>query len=294
MKPAILTAAEAPSVYLASRFYAALGFSVLPCTGKKPALDTWKHLQTRPALPATIDAWHQVDLLENVGIICGRVSGNLVVIDLDGDKATWAYFEAFPDLLNTYTVRSGSGHGMHFYYYVRDVPPTTRVTGLEAGNIELRSDGTYVIAPPSIHPVTGNRYAVADAVDIQHVDTLRPVVEWIKSLIADKHGGHMPPPANAGPVKNPTAYGRAALMGECDKIRRASVGGRNNVLYEAALRMGSLINDGKIDRVTVERALVSAAGALSDDDGEGATWRTITSGIQTGMESSRERNTNRA
>jgi len=83
MKPAILVPAEAPNAYLAARLYAAMGLSVLPCTGKKPALSNWKHLQSRAATKETIDLWHKTGLLQNVGIICGAVSGNLADATLE-------------------------------------------------------------------------------------------------------------------------------------------------------------------------------------------------------------------
>ena len=287
MKPTILLAAEAPNVYLAARFYAALNFSILPCAGKRPALDYWKHLQKRPALPPTIDQWNQCGLLQNVGIICGHVSGGLVVIDLDGLDAFHTFCARWPELLDTYNVASGSGDGMHFYYYTAIVPPTTRVVGLDCGNIELRADGCYVVAPPSIHPISGNQYRVNNDAPIKTVPDLRNVAEWIKGLIKQKHGGTMPPPSST-PVYNSTAYGRAALRGEAEKVANANAGARNHTLFEAALRMGSLVRDQKISAAEVESALFAAAASLTASDGEAATARTIQSGLQRGMENSRD------
>lgn len=288
MKSAISLAAEASSVYAAARLYAAQGLSVIPCDGKRPALTNWKHLQSRAATPATIDLWHKTGLLTNVGIITGAVSGNLVVIDLDGYLASEAIEIQFPSLLNTYRVQSGSGNGMHLYFYCNVLPPTTRVTGTSYGNIELRADGCYVVAPPSIHP-NGKPYTVGFGRDIAVVPHLHDVVKWIKDLIREKHGGTMPPAANSGAIRHVTAYGAAALRGEAAKVRLSAPGGRNHALYEAALRMGSLISDGKIDRATVEARLFEAAAALSASDGETATRKTIDSGINAGMENSRDR-----
>lgn len=289
MPSLIALAAEAPSVYTAARFYERMGFSVIPCNGKKPALRNWSHLQQRTASRETIDLWHKTGLLENVGIICGRVSGGLVVMDLDGDAAISAYFERFPDMDETYAVTSGSRRGLHVYYYVRDVPPTTRVTGLDVGNIELRSDGAYVVAPPSVHPDTGKSYIVSDNNEIRQLYDMRLQVEWIKSLIREKHGGHMPPPSNAsnGTIRNATAYGLTALQSEAADVARALPGERNERLYRAALKMGSLIADGKIERARVESALVNAAAPLTNSDGETATRKTIASGIDQGLMSSR-------
>lgn len=295
MKPAILLPATAPNLYSAARLYAAMGFSVLPCNGKRPALTNWKHLQFRRATTRTIDLWQNSGLLQNIGIICGAVSQNLVVIDLDGRDAIRLFSERYPDLMTSYSVASGSGQGLHLYFYVRSLPTTTRVTGgVGFGNIELRADGCYVVAPPSIHP-SGKRYRVAgEASEIAALSDLNDVVAWIKRLIREKHGGTMPPAANGGAVHHVTAYGAAALRGEAAKVRLAAPGSRNSVLYEAALRLGSLISDGKIDRATVEARLFEAAAELSASDGETATRRTIDSGINTGLENSRERYRNKA
>jgi Bifunctional DNA primase/polymerase, N-terminal len=287
----IVDAAHSSTVYAAALAYAKLGISVLPCVGKKPAVTYWQPFQKRAASAGIIRNWHESGLLHNVGIICGQVSGGLVVIDLDGDQAIEAFKIRFPGYDNTYSVISGSGHGMHLYYRCVTSapfwPPTTRVVGTPFGNIELRADGCYVIAPPSIHPDSGQPYRIANDRDIAFVvGELRPVVEWIKSLMRQKHGGTLPPAS--GKVHRATAYGLAALRGESADVARALPGERNNRLYRAALKLGSLIRDGKLDRPTVERELLAAASSLINDDGEAATLKTIASGLNRGMESSRE------
>lgn len=288
----IADAAHSPTVYDAARAYAKLGISVLPCNGKKPAVTYWQPFQRRAATEGIIRNWHESGLLHNVGIICGEVSRGLVVIDLDGQKAVEYFSLRWPSLLNTYSVTSGSGKGMHLYYYAAVVPPTTRVTGLEVGNIELRSNGSYVVAPPSIHPDSGKPYTVALDAAIMHLSDCHLLVEWIKALIKQKHGGTLPTAANKSRIDHATAYGMIALRNEATEVARAQPGERNSRLYRAALKMGSLITDGKIDRPAVERELFVAARALSQQDGEAATSRTIASGIDKGMESSRERHKN--
>lgn len=287
MKPAILLPAQSPTVFLAAQFYAALGLSVLPCSGKKPAIG-WSAFQTRRATKETVNRWNEVGLLQNVGIICGQVSGGLVVIDLDGDKAVEAFMIRFPDLQDTYTVRSGSGHGMHFYYYARELTPTTRVTGTPFGNIELRSDGAYVVAPPSIHPDSGKPYTVHYPCEILSVATLRPVVDWIKALIKQKHGGNMPP-ASQRPVQFASWWAQSALRSEADAVRRSLPGGRNHALNRAAFKLGQLVGAGELDRVTVEHELRAAAHALAETDGEVSVLKTIKSGLDAGVRNPRER-----
>ncbi len=285
--PLILDCARESSVHQAALLYSAAAISVLACRqDKTPALSNWKHLQQRLADTTTINRWHEAGLLESVGLICGRVSGNLAVVDCDGLEAVNAFSERFPRLTETYTVLSGSQKGAHFYFYAKVCPPSARVVGAPFGNVELKSDGTYVIAPPSLHP-SGNAYQVINPAPILHVFDLRDVVDWIKGQQpAGQPSGALP--SASGQVIHGTAYGRAALVGECAYVRMAAQGSQNNALFRASLKLGSLIRDGKLSRADAERELLAAAAALTARDGETATLRTIASGLNCGMESSRD------
>lgn len=103
----IVWAAQSESIGAAALAYAALGLSIIPPQGKRPALTTWTEYQQTAASPETIRAWGSAGLLKNIGIICGNVSGNLVVLDLDGAAGYPAFAATFPTLAATYTVASG-------------------------------------------------------------------------------------------------------------------------------------------------------------------------------------------
>jgi hypothetical protein len=219
--------------------------------------------------------------LRLTGIICGKVS-ELVVVDLDGEAAIEAFRLKFPGMMETYAVRSGSGHGLHLYYSPAYIPSTTRVVGTPFGNFELRSNGCYVVAPPSIHP-SGAPYRIENRARILAVHDLNPIRDWFLSLMAQKHGGKLPPPTNRkGEIRHASNYGRAALAGEAAKVRAARAG-RNDTLFSAALRLGNLVAGGHLSRADVEHALFEAAAHLSADDGEAATIRTIASGLDRGI-----------
>lgn len=283
----LLYAAEAETVYEAAIHYSTQDFSVLPCRGKKPGLLNWKHLQERRADLATINKWDEAGLLENVGIICGRVSNNLVVIDLDGRQAVEAFSAQFPALLDTYTVQSGSGQGAHLYLYVDDLPPTTRVVGGPGGNVELRADGCYVVAPPSIHP-SGNPYTISNAAPILRVYQVREVVTWIKALMLEKHGGVMPPPTPRTPVQRATGWAGAALRAECAAVFHAPAHSRNDTLNRAAFKLGQLVGAGLLIRRDVEQELLIAAAPLAQADGDMSVIKTIRSGLTAGINNPRK------
>lgn len=291
--PTIVRASRAQSTFYAAMHYQKLGMSVIPCRGKLPGVE-WQAFQQRRPSVFQIEQWHIDRKFGNVGIVCGDVSGNLVVIDLDGDEAVEAFKIEFPHLTNTYTVASGSGHGQHIYIYPSILPPTTRVMGCKFGNIELRANGCYVVAPPSIHPTSGAPYTVAIEQPIDHVPDLADVVKWIKSLMKEKHGGVMPPPvapAAAVGIRHASPYAAAALRDEARKVTTARQGWQNNQLNLSAFKMGQLIATGAIDRGQVESALMGAAAACGyiGREGEAPARRTINSGIEGGIKKPQRR-----
>ncbi|MBN1121806.1 MAG: bifunctional DNA primase/polymerase [Anaerolineae bacterium] len=180
--PGLLDAAGAPNPPTAVRRYLALGFSVIPLRGKVPVV-TWREYQQRRPTRSELERWLRRGLFQNIGIVCGEVSGNLVVLDIDASGAYRAFRARFPNLARTYMVSTGGG-GWHVYLRVDALPPSRRGAGME-----IKANGHQVAAPPSIHP-NGTPYRVAQPLDILHVPDLSAVVEWMR-----------PRPEPARPVK---------------------------------------------------------------------------------------------
>jgi hypothetical protein len=83
----------------------------------------------------------------------GAVAG-LVVVDIDPDHGG----RIDRDLMTpTYTVATGSG-GWHVYYAHAGGVILSRPMPDRSG-VDIKADGGYVVAPPSVHPVTRRRYA---------------------------------------------------------------------------------------------------------------------------------------
>jgi hypothetical protein len=175
-------AARSPDPVTAARRYAALGLSVLPLRGKRPALRSWRCFQTAPPGRSTLDKWASAGLFQNVGVVCGEASGGLVVLDLDGRAAYLAFAARFPRLADTFTVTTGSGVGHHVYLRVEHIPRPIRALLASPGNVELRSTGQQVVAPPSIHPRTGRPYTLARPLEVLRVQALDDVAGWIAQL----------------------------------------------------------------------------------------------------------------
>jgi predicted transcriptional regulator len=177
-QPPIVQAAQEQKAAAAALAYAAVGLSIIPLDGKRPALTTWTTYQHERADAQTIRAW----TFGNIGIVCGEVSGNLVVLDLDGAAGYPAFAATFPALVETYTVASGGGVGKHVYFYADSIPSSVKAMGTPIGNLELCGEGRQVVAPPSIHPTTGQPYRLERALDILRVSDLTELASWIEAF----------------------------------------------------------------------------------------------------------------
>ena len=152
--------------------FAAAGIPVLPlhtpgiagCScGRATCSSPGKHPRTlrgvkdATADPAAIEAWWKRWPDANVGLAMGGASG-LVVLDVDprnGGEAGLAELAGAGIPLATLTVETGRGR--HLYFGSPGMGIRSRKLG---SGIDLQADGTYVVAPPSLH-VSGRRYRLA-------------------------------------------------------------------------------------------------------------------------------------
>ncbi len=193
--PPIIQAAQEQNSRSAALGFAALGLSIIPLDGKRPALTSWIPYQQKAASAEAIQAWSTAGLLKNIGIVCGKVSGNLVVLDTDGAAGYPAFAATFPALAETYIVASGGGVGRHVYLYVDSLPPSVKAMNTPIGNLELCGEGRQVVAPPSIHPTTGKSYRVEKALAILRVPDLTELADWIESFKPRQTVREWQPPA---------------------------------------------------------------------------------------------------
>lgn len=140
------------------------GFSIIPCgKDKRPLLSSWKEFQTRQASDDEIENWWTKWPDANIGIVTGEISG-ITVVDVDIQKGASAL--PFPA---TYTVRTGNG-GIQLYYKYHAGLSISANAYPQFPHVDMRSDGGYVVAPPSIiTPSTpqgierGGKYEVEDS-----------------------------------------------------------------------------------------------------------------------------------
>jgi len=135
--------------------YIAKGKSIIPVGQNKiPCID-WKEFQSRIATEKEVREWWEKYPDANIGLVTGKISG-VAVVDIErGGSVT--------GLPPTLCATTGGG-GWHLYYKYQDgVENKTRIREL----MDIRGEGGYVVAPPSIH-ASGVSYEWVN--DVEMVD----------------------------------------------------------------------------------------------------------------------------
>jgi hypothetical protein len=184
-----------------------------------------------------------------VGIVTGAVSG-LVVVDVDlrhgGDVSLEGLEREHGRIPTTVECRTGGG-GRHLYFTHPGGLIRNKV-GLAPG-VDLRGDGGYVVAPPSVHS-SGVRYAWVEGRSPGSTEMAR-LPDWVVRLGVDH-------PLRRG---HPVAYWRQLVA---DGVPE---GERNNTIASLA---GHLLRHGVDPAVAMELLLcwnrVRCHPPLPDDE----------------------------
>jgi len=248
--------------HLASRGWAV--FPLAPGT-KRPAIREWEH-RASTDLERIKGCWYA-----GAGFGIGIATGpsRLVVLDLDpADPADGA---GGPDgasglaaltaargvqLAATFTVATPRG-GTHLYYRT---PPGVRLrntAGTLAPHVDTRAHGGYVVAPGTVLP--GGGYELVDDTDPPELPA------WLVQALTERPSAALSAPT-ARSCTDVGGYVRAALAGECDKVRHAPAGRHNAVLCRAAYALGQLVGAGLLEHTVARAELLTAAGVLTTGD----------------------------
>lgn len=265
--------------------YAARGWQCFPLKpqSKEPACQRGFYSATTN--PATLQRWF-ANFPYNVGIRTGTPS-NVFVLDIDGDAgfATLAEIESVQGRLPP-TLLSSTGNGRHYWFVAQDsIPCSTAKIG---PGIDVKADGGYVAAPPSVHP-NGKIYRWIDA---SIVPTNVP--DWLLQLARKKPAPTISERALSTikpPNGQPNAYGDAALDREIETLAGAPAGTRNGVLNCCSFKLFQLVAGGELDRAQVIERLIDAChrNGLVADDGWKTVMATIHSGMRAGLQHPRSR-----
>ncbi len=241
--------------------YFRAGYCIIPINqtpgdaneSKRPALKGWKQYQTTRPTFGDLNTWFGNGRPRNIAIITGLVSNGLTVLDFDNAEAYHRWATAYPEL-NAPT--ASTGRGFHVYIKVGDITGNGKLyfEGVQVGDI--KTDGGYVVAPPSVHG-SGRRYEWL----MPPWDTETPIV----SRLSDIGLSNAPPQPErrTGGAATPTGgihpYVKTAFDGELTTLAAATQGERNNVLVRAAYTLGGWIGGGYLNRAEVEAALTQIA-----------------------------------
>ncbi|TYL72063.1 bifunctional DNA primase/polymerase [Bradyrhizobium cytisi] len=271
---------------LAALDYAAQGLPVFPIVprGKTPAVARGFHAATTN--PATIRRfWTDPD--RNIGIPTGAPSG-LWVLDIDGDKgeASLHSLEAkhgpMPKTRVVFTKR-----GRHVWFAYPGAIPSS--AGRIGDALDIRADGGYVVAPPSIHQ-SGHIYAFEDS---RTPLAAAPVWLIVAARIKPMQSMSEAPIAVTRPFgsANSRAYGQAALRDEIAILAATPRGSRNDALNRAAFNLFRLVAGGELTEGEVVESLRQAclANGLAQDDGWNGVRATIQSARTAGSQHPRSR-----
>jgi hypothetical protein len=160
-----------------AKYYRDAGLSVIPLRpqDKRPAIP-WKPYQQCLASDEELVEWFGKDEA-NIGIVCGAVSGGLVVADFDNALNLRSFLDVLPELEEA-TVRVTTARGGHIYLITTE---TIRTFQVEEFGLDIKGEGSYVLAPPSIHP-SGKPYEFAnEATEIMGVANF---LAWLQHSLA--------------------------------------------------------------------------------------------------------------
>ena len=175
-----------------------LELMVIPLQGKK-ALIPWEQYQDkRPT-----NNYIQKNFLNsncNIAILTGKIS-NVIVLDIDSQES----YETTKSLLPLDTPICKTTQGYHYYFryepgYNNMTRALTNALRKYFNNqnikVDLRADGGYVVAPPSIHPESKKEYEwINDIVEY----TIQPMPQWLKDVIASSKNIAVPDLINEAP-----------------------------------------------------------------------------------------------
>ncbi len=233
---------------------------------------------------ATIcEAWKKQPY-SNIGIATGTPSG-IIVLDCDSEEA---FDEAARrGLPTTWIVKTSRGYQVYLrrpaWANVPTIPqddPDKERFDMGIPGAEIKADGGYVVAPPSVHPdgpvyrweVSPDEAPLGDAPD------------WLLDILRAKLSKRTPQATQPtpAPVAASGDAGAQALFNSCvEAVRTASQGSRNNTLNDAAYKVGGLVGAGRLSQGDAEAALLSAALACGLE--EVAARKTIASGLNAGI-----------
>lgn len=201
-----------------------------PAHPKLPAI-RWSRYQHAHPSASTLREWFNVKCLGGLAVVCGQVS-RLVVIDFDAADLASEFRRTFPDLTKTYVVSSGTRKLPHYYFRL---PEGLSVPTHAYPGVDLRGDGSYVVAPPTLAGEAS--WEVLQDQPCLHLTTsqLQDVMDWL-TTVTNTSQSTASAAQTAPPIEPASEFRRTPIsLEDLLAIYCASIPyGRNNALFKAA------------------------------------------------------------
>lgn len=192
--------------------------------------------------PALIRQWWTLHPDCNLGVAAGSIS-HLLVIDLDDrpldgrdGSHSWRRLVAQHGDVDTVEVITGGG-GRHLYFRLPEnltVQQSKDAIGL---GVEIKSDGGYVVAPPSMHP-SGRPYEW-DAYGHPDDQEVEPAPAWLLSLC------HTRAPRSSVETERPQGYLDAIEVAELESALNAIPADDRDLWIEIGMSLHASNDDDK-------------------------------------------------
>jgi putative DNA primase/helicase len=278
--------------------YAARGWPVFPCHPETKAPLVPKGLKEASADADLVRAWWGRWPAAMIGLPLGGPTG-LFALDFDpraetdpetGEVRAWTYADLKAEteallghaLPATAAQKTPSG-GFHIFYLQPEGEPLGNRTGRLPAHVDVRGQGGYVIAAPSVRS-DGRAYAWV----AQRDPDACPPAPAPEALVALIRAGKVRDSAPAAGVKDSLTtaseavrkYALAALDAEARALAGTPMGGRNNQINASAFALGQLVGAGAISQSTARACLLDVVRAWPD---VAKSEKTIENGLAAGM-----------
>ena len=177
------------SIYDYAISYTEKGFSVicLKPKSKHPSIPSWKPFTVSKASKEQLESWFK-NTANNIGIVTGKTS-SIFAIDIDGQEAYNYFFQKIDSLSpvdkqliqsikDTMKIKTGSGNtNLIFRFDPNEFPIGDELANTilwkdssanqqpNHSEIRLKGEGSYIVAPPSIHPDNNNDYTLVNGIN---------------------------------------------------------------------------------------------------------------------------------
>jgi len=156
---------------------------VFPCRPRKKTPLTQHGCKDATGDAGVIQTWWEQWPEANIGITTGARSG-IVVLDVDpqhdGDQSLAVLVAKCGELPTTPTVLTGGG-GRHIYFRALEDAEIRNSAGALGPGLDVRGEGGYVIAPPSVH-ASGQSYRWEPGSRIDELE-LALLPSWVTDLL---------------------------------------------------------------------------------------------------------------